>query len=361
MAEATLEAVQMVLNRFRDPESGRSVWEAQQISDLHVSNDRIAFQLGLTTASAPIWQDTQAALQEELQTIFPDTALEIRLGVHERPPMKMGQIGLACKNVIAVGSGKGGVGKSTVATCLAMALHRAGCKTGLMDADVYGPSIPILTGTDDAGPEQVRTTDNRLQPVRVDGMPMMSIGYLVPAEQAVIWRGPMLHSAVMQFLGMTDWGVLDYLIIDLPPGTGDVVITLSQALPRAGAVVVCTPQEVALLDAVKAISMFRRVNIPILGMVENMSGFISPDTHKRYDIFGSGGAREKAEQLDVPFLGEVPMVMEIRSNGDAGRTLDNFRDPHIGPYFEKIAIALVRRLAQLAAQNPPASDLPVLT
>src|SRR4029079_10313778 len=175
----------------------------------------------------------------------------------------------------------------------------------------------------------------------------------------VVWRGPMLHSYVTQFLRDVAWGDLDYLIIDMPPGTGDIALSLSQVLPVPGSVIVCTPQQVALLDAERAISMFRTVNIPILGMVENMSGFICPDCGKRYDIFGSGGARHKAEELNVPFLGEVPLNMQIRTAGDAGQTLANFDNRIVGPALEKIAAALVRNLAHAAAAKPPGLQLPV--
>ncbi len=204
-----------------------------------------------------------------------------------RPAEKIGQIGLACKSVVAVGSGKGGVGKSTIAASVALGLAKAGSVVGLMDADVYGPSIPHLLGVN-RRPEVV---ENRIQPIEVGGVKVISMGFLVPPGEAVVWRGPMLHGAITQFLRDTAWGELDYLIIDMPPGTGDIALTLSQLLPLSGAVVVCTPQDVALLDAVKAIAMFRKVNIPILGMVENMSGFVCPDCNKRYDIFGSGGAK----------------------------------------------------------------------
>ena len=360
MSDDQLTAVQSVLAQFKDPETGRALSDTGQVSDLVVSTDQVSGVLNLTTFAAPIWEETREALAERIRAAVPSATVDLKLATLERPPEPLGQLGLRCKSVIAVGSGKGGVGKSTLATSLAMALHRAGCRAGLMDADVYGPSLPHLTGTQDATPDQIRRADNRLEPPRVDGMPIMSIGYLTPPDQPVIWRGPMLHQAVMQFLGMTDWGELDFLVIDLPPGTGDVVITLSQALPRAGAVVVCTPQEVALLDAVKAIAMFRRVNIPILGMVENMSGFVSPDTQTRYDIFGSGGARAKAEEMNVPFLGDVPVIMDIRIHGDQGRPLANFEDPNVGVYFEKIAASLIRKMAQTAASAPPAGELPVL-
>jgi ATP-binding protein involved in chromosome partitioning len=188
----------------------------------------------------------------------------------------------------------------------------------------------------------------------------MSMGFLVPPGEAVVWRGPMLHGAITQFLRDTAWGDLDYLIIDLPPGTGDIALTLSQLLPLTGAVVVCTPQDVALLDAVKAIAMFRKVNIPVLGMVENMSYFRCPDTGKRYDIFGHGGARKRAEELGVPFLGEVPIQIAIREYGDAGRVGQSFDDPTTAEHFTAICHTLVKNLAEERSQAPPMPSLPVL-
>jgi len=284
--------------------------------------------------------------------------VQINLAVHERPPQKMGQVGLTAKSVIAVGSGKGGVGKSTIAVALALGLKRAGSKVGLLDTDVYGPSIPHLLGLENSPPPAV--VEGKVPPVLFDGMPVMSMGFLLPPGKAVVWRGPMLHSYVTQFLRDVSWGDLDYLIIDMPPGTGDVALSLSQVLPVTGAVIVCTPQEVALLDAVRAISMFGTVNIPILGIVENMSGFVCENCGKRYDIFGHGGARQKAEELSVPFLGEVPLNMQIRTSGDAGQSLANFENPIVGPALEKIVSALVRNLAQSAAAQPPGLQLPVL-
>ena len=206
----------------------------------------------------------------------------------------------------------------------------------------------------------MKTPENKLTPVMLGDMPTISMGYLVPKNEAVVWRGPMLHQAVIQFLRDTLWGDLDYLIIDMPPGTGDIALTLSQILQPTGAVVVCTPQEVALLDAVKAIAMFGKVNIPVLGMVENMSGFICPDCDKRYDIFGSGGAKRAAEEAKIPFLGEVPITMAIREQGDQGQTPAIFEDEKVSPYFEAIAQTLVRNQAQTAEKELPQPQLPVL-
>jgi ATP-binding protein involved in chromosome partitioning len=248
------------------------------------------------------------------------------------------------------------VGKSTIAAGLALALDRAGSRVGLMDADVYGPSIPHLLGI--SGRPEI--LDNKIQPMMCDGIAVMSMGLLVAPGEAVVWRGPMLHGAITQFLRDTRWGELDYLIIDMPPGTGDIALTLSQLLPLTGAVVVCTPQAVALLDAVKAIAMFRKVKIPVLGMVENMSGFVCPECGRHQDIFGAGGARRRAEELDIPFLGDVPIHMAIRILGDDGRTVSVLDDPHVGPHFTRLAYRLVKNLAQEHEKAPPLPTLPVL-
>ena len=350
-------ALMAALRDFKDPETGRGIHDFDQLRVDAIGNGSIKLTLRLATHSAPLWQETRAALIERVKVLFPQLRqVEVELAVLDRPPQPIGQIGLRAKSVIAVGSGKGGVGKSTIAASIALGLKRAGCNVGLMDADVYGPSIPHLLGLSDAQP----APNLPIQPVMYQDLPVMSIGFFVPPNQAIIWRGPKLHGAVTQFLRDTAWGPLDYLIIDMPPGTGDVALTLSQLLPLTGCVIVCTPQEVALLDAVKAISMFRTVNIPILGMVENMSGFLCPDNGKTYDIFGKGGARAKAEEVGIPFLGEVPITISIREHGDAGETADNFNDPQVAPYLEKICATLVRNLAQKVAVAPAMPSLPVL-
>jgi ATP-binding protein involved in chromosome partitioning len=355
----TVDDLQQAVSDFKDPETGLSAAGQKQIRDLAVADTTASLTLALSTHSAPLAQETRQRLADFIRARLPGLRdVKIDLAVHERPPQKLGQVGLTAKSVIAVGSGKGGVGKSTIAAALALALQRAGSKVGLLDTDVYGPSIPHLLGLEDVPPPAV--VEGKVPPVLFDGMPVMSMGFLLPPGKAVVWRGPMLHSYVTQFLRDVAWGNLDYLIIDMPPGTGDIALSLSQVLPVTGAVIVCTPQEVALLDAVRAISMFRTVNIPILGIVENMSGFICESCGKRYDIFGSGGARAKAEELSVPFLGEVPLNMQIRTSGDAGQPLANFDNPIVGPALEKIATSLVRNLAQSAAAQPPMMQLPVL-
>lgn len=353
----TPEAVRAALENFQDPETGRSALRLEQIHDIRVDGNNVSLTLALTTHSAPLWQETRADLVERLQAKLPGVGqIEVALAVHERLPEPLGQIGLTAKSVIAVGSGKGGVGKSTIASSIALGLRRAGCNVGLMDADVYGPSIPHLLGVN----QRPEVADGRIKPIEASGLKVMSMGFLVPPGEAVVWRGPMLHGALTQFLRDTDWGPLDYLIIDLPPGTGDIALSLSQMLPLTGAVVVCTPQDVALLDAMKAIAMFRKVNIDILGMVENMSYFICPDTGKRYEIFGHGGAKQKAEELNVPFLGEVPLNMQIRINGDEGRVDGCYDDETTAPYLNALCQRLVKNLAKRTQAKPALPTLSVL-
>jgi ATP-binding protein involved in chromosome partitioning len=340
-----------------DPETGRSAGQMGQIGEIVVDGRRVDVTLGLTTWAKPLWEDTRQEAEQLLRSTLPaDADIHVRLVEHARPPEKIGQLGLEAKSVIAVGSGKGGVGKSTIAASLAYGLKNAGSTVGLMDADVYGPSIPHLLGVN----RRPQLVNNRLEPIEKDGLRVMSMGFLVPPGEAVVWRGPMLHGAITQFLRDTEWGPLDYLIIDMPPGTGDIALTLSQLLPLTGAVVVCTPQDVALLDAVKAIAMFRKVHIPMLGMVENMSYFICPDCGRRYNIFGSGGAKRRAAELDVPFLGDVPINIGIRERGDAGDTAGNFNDQSTASFFRDISTRLVRQISVSHKAEPPLPSLSVL-
>jgi ATP-binding protein involved in chromosome partitioning len=354
--QPTEAAVRAALAEFKDPETGRSITQLQQVHGLKLAGQRLAVTLGLTTWSAPVWEATRAELAEALRQRFPGLDVAVELAVHQRKPEKLGEIGLAAKTAIAIGAGKGGVGKSSIAAYLAYGLSRAGCRVGLMDADVYGPSLPHLLGSR----QQPQIIGDRIQPVEVDGLRVMSMGFLVPAGEAVIWRGPMLHTALTQFLRDTEWGELDYLVIDMPPGTGDVALSLSQLLPLTGAVVVCTPQDVALLDAVKAIAMFRKVNVEVLGMVENMSFFLCPNCNARHDIFGSGGARRRAEELGVPFLGEVPISTELRIGADQGRIRAAFDEPVAGPYLEAICRNFVGNLAAQHRRRPVLPTLSVL-
>jgi len=354
--QPTEAAVRAALAEFRDPETGRSITQVEQVHAVQLDGRELSVALGLTTWCAPLWETFRMELAEHLRGRFPELNVHVEISVHERKPEKLGEVGLAAKTVVAVGSGKGGVGKSSMAAYLACGLNRAGCKVGLLDADLYGPSIPHLFGSDG----RPHIINDRIQPVTVGNLLVMSMGFLVPAGEAVIWRGPMLHTALTQFLRDTDWGELDYLVIDMPPGTGDVALSLSQLLPLTGAIVVCTPQDVALLDAVKAVAMFRKVHVDVLGMVENMSFFICPNCTARHDIFGSGGAKRRAAELQVPFLGEVPILPALRAEADEGHVSLAFEDPTARPYLETICRNFVSHLAEQHRRHPAMPKLTVL-
>lgn len=309
------EKIRAAVATVLDPAFNQPIGQLRMLKDVQVEGDRATITLELPTLRHPAQDELRDAITAQTKESAPEIqSVEVNFNPAVRGKDAGGRVGLNVKNIISVGSGKGGVGKSTVAAALAFGLKEMGAKVGLLDADVYGPSIPHMLGA--SGPPGVveRKTPNgqvlqRMVPLERDGIQLMSMGFLVKEEQAIIWRGPMLHKALQQFLQQTEWAELDYLIIDLPPGTGDVSLTLSQLLGLSGAVVVSTPQRVSQLDAIKAIHMFRQLNIPILGVVENMAG----------DIFGRGGAKKMAEDNNVPFLGEIPIEVSIREKGDAGR------------------------------------------
>jgi len=252
--------------------------------------------------------------------------------------------------IIAVGSGKGGVGKTTLAVNLAVALARMGHKVGLLDADVYGPNVPLMLGVN-SQPRMIG--ENRIEPIEVFGLKVISVGFLNPGDKPVIWRGPMLHQIVRQFLGLVEWGRLDYMIIDLPPGTGDVALSLVQTVPLTGAVVVSTPSDVSLQDARKAIEMFRQMKVDLVGVAENMSYFICPHCQHEIDIFSRGGAEKTAHQFGVPFLGSIALDPEVRKAGDGGKpvVLEGENSPHAKSMYE-FARKVVERVGEIKASMP---------
>jgi ATP-binding protein involved in chromosome partitioning len=258
------------------------------------------------------------------------------------------------ENLIAIGSGKGGVGKTTVSVNLSIAMAKLGYRVGLMDADVYGPNVPLMMGVR-AAP---RAVGERIQPLEKFGLKLMSMGFLNPGDKPLVWRGPMLHSVVQQFLRGVDWGELDYLVIDLPPGTGDVQLSLIQTAPLTGAVVVTTPSEVSLEDARKAVHMFEQVRVPVLGMVENMSYLLCPHCSERIDVFSYGGGRRTAENMNVHFLGEVPLDPDVRIGGDSGKPVAtrDAADPQAAVFIE-----MARNLVERARQEKSASQGPAIT
>lgn len=315
-------AVLEVLRPVQDPELRKSLVELNMIRNVQTDNGHVRFTLVLTTPSCPlrefIVEDCKKAVQQLPGVV--DVAVEVTAETPQQKalPDRQGIDGI--KNIIAVSSGKGGVGKSTVAVNLAVALAKAGSKVGLIDADIYGPNAPTMLGLTDAQ-VSVQKSDQGdiLQPVFNHGVKLVSMGFLIDPDQPVIWRGPMLNGIIRQFLYQVAWGELDYLIVDLPPGTGDAQLTLAQAVPMAGAVIVTTPQTVALLDSRRGLKMFQQMGVPVLGIVENMSYFIPPDMpEKQYDIFGSGGGQKTSDELGIPLLGCVPLEMSLRQGGDRG-------------------------------------------
>ncbi len=375
----TEQDVLNALKGVKDPEIHRDLVDLGMIKNIQVSDGAVALTVNLTTPACPlkaqIEREVREALESRLGTGYSYT---ITMGAEVRGKgiVEKGDIP-GIKNVIAVGSGKGGVGKSTMAATIAFGLKAYGSKVGLMDADVYGPSIPHLLGATG----RPTALGERIQPIDCNGLKLMSMGFLLDPDKAVIMRGPMLHGIMQQFLHQVDWGQLDYLVIDLPPGTGDVPLTLSQSLPLTGAVVVCTPGEVALLDATRAVAMFRQLKVPLLGMIENMSFFDvqayladrggpkvrkllesqtlfeAPGDERAY-LFGHGGARRKAESLGIPFLGEVPLNISVRETGDAGRLQDALE---VGSPARPYLLGVVEQLAaQISIHNIKTPKMPKL-
>jgi ATP-binding protein involved in chromosome partitioning len=313
------QAIIDALRTVKDPDLGRDVVSLNFVKDLQVEGGRVRFILELTTPACPVREQLEADARRVVAGVrgveSVDVVVTSRVTSGSQGLQKQSVSGV--KNIIAVGSGKGGVGKSTVTVNLAVALARTGAVVGLLDADVYGPNVPLMMGV--LGRPQA--IQGRIQPLESHGVRIMSMGFLTTDDTPLIWRGPMLHSVITQFVRQVDWGDLDYLLVDLPPGTGDVQLTLTQTVPLMGAVVVTTPQDVALQDARKAILMFRQVRVEILGIVENMSYFQCPSCGTRTDIFSHGGGAETARRYDVPFLGEVPLDVAVRRGGDGGRPI----------------------------------------
>jgi ATP-binding protein involved in chromosome partitioning len=351
MPTVTKEQVTDALRRVKDPELHRDLVTLNMIKNVAVCDGLVRVHVELTTPACPLKDQIGIDVAREVKRIDGVSHVEIEWSARVRGSKQLEAALPGVKNVIAVGAGKGGVGKSTIACMVAYGLDRMGAKVGLLDADVYGPSIPKMVGLDGQRPG---VRDDRIIPIESEGVKVMSMGFMVGSEDAVVWRGPMLAGVIKQFIGQVAWGELDYLVVDLPPGTGDVPLTLAQSLPLTGAVIVCTPQQVALLDATKAVRMFQKLNVRPLGFVENMSYFIAPDTGKEYDLFGKGGAAAAAKQMEVPFLGSIPINIGIRVSGDAGRPTDVFKDS-ADPTRESVE-SFVRNLAGEISKANMASD-----
>jgi ATP-binding protein involved in chromosome partitioning len=310
----TEKAVMAALSKVQEPELHKDLVSLNMIRDLKIEGERVRFTVMLTTPACPLKHQIERETKEAVAAV-PGVS-EIEVSFDSNVPAdgrQRGNLQLPIRNAIAIGSGKGGVGKSTVAANIAVVLAQSGARVGLLDADIYGPNIPTMMGVKQLPPLK----DGKLEPAQAYGVKVMSIGFLVKPEQPLIWRGPMLPSAMRQFLTDVNWGELDYLIVDLPPGTGDAALSLTQSLPLSGGVIVTLPQQVSLDDALRGLEMFRELNVPLMGVVENMSFLELPDG-SRMDIFGSGGGERLANHAGVPFIGAIPIDQTVREGGDQG-------------------------------------------
>jgi len=321
MSDMTKSGILNALKKTDDDKLNKNLLTLNTIKDFKVSGNNLSLTISLPISQSDLSDELKnkiiTVLKSEFNTLD-KVELNLQGKVTAHQDSKKDALLPGVKNTIAVASGKGGVGKSTVAVNLAVALAKDGASVGLIDADIYGPSIPLMLGIKEKPKVYQDKTTMKMIPLENYGVKVISIGFLVDDNAPVIWRGPMASGAVKQFMTDVEWGELDYLIFDMPPGTGDIQLTLVQTVPLTGAVIVTTPQEVSLIDARKALKMFTRVNVPVLGVVENMSYFIAPDTGKKYDIFGTGGGSSLANELNVPFLGGMPIDSRIRVGGDKG-------------------------------------------
>jgi ATP-binding protein involved in chromosome partitioning len=317
MSQVTEQTVLDALRQIQDPDLHKDIVALGFIKDLSIEGGNVSFRIVLTTPACPVKAEMESAARDLVGALPGVSSVKVTMDAEVPKGRGLGDKVTVegVRNIIAVSSGKGGVGKSTVAVNIAVSLALNGARVGLMDADVYGPNVPIMMGASDARPE---VAVNKLIPIEAYGVRLMSMALLQPGDKPLIVRGPILHGLVKQFLSDVVWGELDYLIVDMPPGTGDVQLSLAQLVPVQGAVLVTTPQEVAVADVRRALRMFETVQVPVLGIVENMSYFVAPDTGARYNIFGEGGGKKLAAFYGVPFLGSVPLGIEVREGGDKG-------------------------------------------
>jgi ATP-binding protein involved in chromosome partitioning len=352
---AILDALRPIV----DPDFGKSIVELGFVKDVRIDAGHVAFAIELTTPACPVKAEFEKAARERVAALPGVSAVSVTMTSNTRgrsapPGAPAGEVLPGVRNTIAVASGKGGVGKSTIAVNLALALRETGARVGLMDADVYGPSLPLLTGVRG----RPHAEQKRIFPQEGLGLRLMSMGFFVTDNSPVIWRGPMVHGLIRQFLVDVEWGELDYLVVDMPPGTGDAALTLTQQAPLAGAVIVTTANDLSLIDARKGLKMFEKVQVPVLGIIENMSYFTPPDLpDRKYYLFGQGGGRRVAEELGVPFLGEVPIDPRVAEGGDRGRPiLIHAPDSDAARAIREISGQIVRRLSVLAESAPPIAD-----
>lgn len=351
----TKEQILNALSYVEEPDLKKDLVTLNMIQNIQIEDQKIAFDVVLTTPACPLKDHIEHACRNAIAH-FIDKDLEVQINMTSNVIGKQGAQVSGIKNIILVSSGKGGVGKSTVAANLALALHAKGAKTGLLDADIYGPSLPIMFGLEGAKPGSVEMPDGqvKIQPLEKFGLKLLSIGFFTDPNQPIPWRGPMTTSAIKQLFNDANWGELDYLVVDMPPGTGDIHITVSQTFPIAGAVIVTTPQHVALADAVKGIGMFLMdsINIPLLGVVENMAYFTPAELpDNKYYIFGKDGGKRLAEEYQVPFLGEIPLLKGISDAGDNGFPVAIDQEDPVTKSFLTIAEKVAQQLSIIQSKS----------
>jgi ATP-binding protein involved in chromosome partitioning len=355
-APTTESDVLEALRPIVDPDFGKSIVELGFVKNLSIDGARVAFDIELTTPACPVKAEFERQARENVAALPGVDRVDVRMTAQTRGRASgpQDEILRGVKNVIAVASGKGGVGKSTVALNLALALQATGAEVGLMDCDVYGPSVPLLTGVHG----RPHAEEKRIFPHEGWGLKLMSMGFFLTDSSPVIWRGPMVHGLIRQFLTDVEWGELDYLVLDMPPGTGDAALTLTQSAPLSGAVIVTTANDLSLIDARKGLAMFQKVEVPVLGIVENMSYFTPPDLpDRKYHIFGEGGGRRVAQELGVEFLAEIPIDSRVVESGDAGKPIVATQpDTEVAGVFRDLAGLVARRLAVLAESTPAIAD-----
>ncbi len=347
----TRERILEQLRTVQDPELHKDLVSLEMVKDIAIEGSTVRVGIELTTPACPLKDKIRGDVERAVRRIGGVEAVEIEWSAQVRSSRPSANLLPEVKNILAVGAGKGGVGKSTAAVLLAYGLARSGATVGLMDADVYGPSIPTMTGIEGRRPQ---VSGGMMLPLSAGGVKVISIGLFLERDKPVIWRGPMVHGAIRQFLEQVEWGALDYLIVDLPPGTGDVPLTLAQSIPMTGSVVICTPQDLALLDARRAVMMYEQLNVGCLGIIENMSYYLCPHCGHRDEPFDHGGAETAARELGVPFLGEIPLSAKLRMHADAGRPDGNFTDTD-----EYVIEAINRVVANVAGQISVKSRLQV--
>ena len=354
----TQEDVLKALSYVEEPDLGQDLVTLNMIEDVQINGRTVSFTVVLTPPACPLKELIHNACVRAIHTMVDkDADVQIKMTSHVTTMRQNRDILPGVRNIIAIASGKGGVGKSTVTANLAIALAKTGAKVGLVDADISGPSMPLMFGVMDARPHVYQTPEgkNLIEPIVAHGVKLMSIGFLAPAESAIVWRGPMASSALKQFITEVDWGELDYLLLDMPPGTSDIHLTMVQTVPVTGSVIVTTPQKVALADAEKGLQMFKlpQINVPVLGVVENMAWFTPAELpDNKYFIFGEGGGIGLAEKHQVPLLGQIPLVQGIRENGDLGTPAILQTGTPAAAIFEQLAEELARQVSIRNAVAP---------